>query len=203
MFVTNLRVFVGSLDRMNDDGAGQLLAIESFIQHPNYTTTTGYPNDIAILTFTGPADTSGPNVQNAILPEDNSNDFVASPCFMSGWGSTVPGSNQLSPTLQFVQIPTINNTYCENLLAGIDDAVPFDSSLCSYSAPTLDTGACNGDAGGPVSCYPSATDTSVLLAAGVMSYIVTTQGNCDTRYPTVSLRVGYYLPWISTIVPFP
>jgi len=59
-----------------------------FSQHENYNQGTNtYANDIAILHFASAINIGG-NVQAALLPANNNNDYSGLTCVISGWGRT-------------------------------------------------------------------------------------------------------------------
>ena len=57
-------------------------------QHPNYQRLVdGIPNNLAIITLLDTARIQS-NIQGALLPPDDTNDFNHAGCFMAGYGRT-------------------------------------------------------------------------------------------------------------------
>jgi len=58
------------------------------VQHENYGAgTASYSNDIAILHLATSISLGG-NIQAAVLPANNNNDYAGTTCVISGWGRT-------------------------------------------------------------------------------------------------------------------
>jgi hypothetical protein len=56
-------------------------------QHETYNSGPGtFPNDIAILTLATEIAANGGNIQYALLPRDNSDQFAGRSLVISGWG---------------------------------------------------------------------------------------------------------------------
>jgi len=129
-----------------------------------------------------------------VLPPDDSNDFTHRGCFAVGFGRTI-SNPAMSNTLQWLQMTAITNVECRNRFVGIQYADVLDTHICVMSQPPQD-GICNGDAGGPVFCHASESDTSTEYLAGIVSWFATVQNNCNLQYPQASSRISKYLDWI-------
>jgi secreted trypsin-like serine protease len=194
----NLRVVAGAVLLVGDVNSQEIL-ITGYTLHPNYAVDTGLPNDIAIANLAFNVVTGG-SAQNAVLPPDDSNIFLQSNCFLSGWGQTVQDDTTLPQVLQELQTPVIDNGNCAEQLTGFDNAAIFDTHICTQS-PNLDAGPCDADAGSPLTCCRSETDCAVRYVAGILSHFVTISGECSVREPAVSVRISKFLTWIRDTTP--
>lgn len=195
---TSLRVIAGAV-LLENDPSGQASDIASILTHPDYSISTGLPNDVAILTLVTPITTGG-TAQNAILPPDDSSIFFQTNCFFCGWGQTDPGSSTLPSTLQHLQIATMSNEQCAADLVGFDNALIFDTSICTLSSSGI-SGPCDADNGSPLTCCRSETDCTGRYVVGVLSYFVTVQGACQVDKPAVHVRLSKFLTWINDNTP--
>jgi len=189
-----LRVIAGLHTRSNQASA-QISNIASYTMHESYdNAAASYANDIAILIF----ETSiviGGDIQPAVLPADNSNQYVGLTCVISGWGRTSI-SNNLPDILQKASIPVISTAECASLMSGVSGTVVWDNHICLYDS-AQSTGSCNGDSGGPLNC-----PDGVTRVAGVTSWGVSTAlGRCLQTYPSVYTRTSAYIGWIVTNTP--
>jgi secreted trypsin-like serine protease len=188
---SNIRVIAGLHDR-SDTAGTQTANVASYVMHESYGSgLPSYSNDIAILTFATNINIGG-NVQAATLPANNNNDYAGTTCQISGWGRT-DGTNNLPNILQKASLPVISTATCSNEMSGVGGANIWDNHICVQD-PTGNSGACNGDSGGPLNC-PGAV-------AGVTSWVVSSGlGNCLPEYPSVYTRTSAYLGWIATNTP--
>jgi len=194
--------FKGGLIWRNDTSPdnGQLLIVASVLKHPDYNGfEAGVPNDLAIVTFLSPADVSGPNLKNAILPPDDTNRFNHKACWVSGFGR-VDDNYRYSQSLQYRQMDSIENDECAQRFSGVFRAEVLPTHLCVTAEPAAD-GPCNGDSGSPLHCHPSETDTTVLYQVSIMSWNAAVGGQCNLAFPTVSTRLSKYLDWLNTNTP--
>jgi secreted trypsin-like serine protease len=196
--VENLRVVAGTI-LLEGDVNRQEILITEYTLHPDYAVVTGIPNDIAIANLATNVVTGG-TAQNAVLPPDDSNLFLQSQCFLSGWGQTVQDDTTLPQVLQELQTPVIDNANCADQLTGFDNAAIFDFHICTQS-PNLDAGPCDADAGSPLTCCRSDGDCAVRYVVGLTSYFITISGECSVREPAVSVRTSKYLDWIRANTP--
>jgi secreted trypsin-like serine protease len=163
--------------------------------HADYDNgAASYANDIAILNLATPIVIGG-NIQAAVLPVDNSNQYVGLTCVISGWGRT--GITQTLPDiLQKASIGVIDTTECASLMSGVSGTIIWDNHICLYDSAN-NIGSCNGDSGGPLNCVDGVT-----RVAGVTSWGVSTAlGRCLQTYPSVYTRTSAYLDWIVANTP--
>jgi elastase-2 len=186
----NVRVIAG-LHQQNDLSGTQIANAASLTVHGDYGTgTASYSNDIAIINLASSISQGG-NVQYATLPANNNNNYAGVTCELSGWGRT-DATNNLPNTLQKTSIPVITTNQCDNAMSGVGGANVWDNHICVQD-PQGNTGACNGDSGGPLNCPDGGT-----RVVGVTSWVVSSGlGACLPAYPSVYTRVGSYLAWIN------
>uniref|UniRef100_P83298 Fibrinolytic enzyme, isozyme C n=2 Tax=Lumbricus TaxID=6397 RepID=FIBC_LUMRU len=185
----NIRVIAG-LWQQSDTSGTQTANVDSYTMHENYGAgTASYSNDIAILHLATSISLGG-NIQAAVLPANNNNDYAGTTCVISGWGRT-DGTNNLPDILQKSSIPVITTAQCTAAMVGVGGANIWDNHICVQD-PAGNTGACNGDSGGPLNCPDGGT-----RVVGVTSWVVSSGlGTCLPDYPSVYTRVSAYLGWI-------
>jgi len=66
--------------------ANKIIYIYNFVQHAGYSSSGGYPNDIAMLKFTN-IPTNGNTGYIAMATTGDSN-FAGASCVITGWGRT-------------------------------------------------------------------------------------------------------------------
>jgi elastase-2 len=152
-----------------------------------------FSNDISILNFAS-AIVIGGNIQPALLPADNSNNYAGLTCVISGWGRTGI-SNILPDTLQKASIQVITTAECQALVDSVAGSRVWDNQICLYDTAN-NIGSCNGDSGGPLNCPDGGT-----RVAGITSWGMSSGGNCLQTYPSVYTRTSAYLSWIAANTP--
>ncbi|XP_041366835.1 fibrinolytic enzyme, isozyme C-like [Gigantopelta aegis] len=179
--ISSFSVIVGQTDRT----VGQQIPITSAVMHPNYNNGDyTFYNDVATATLSASVDLNNPNIQVADLAKPADGDFAGVECTLTGWGRT-SSSNTLPETLQQTQMPALVSSSCENSMNAIGGKIG-PGHICFSSS---DTGACNGDSGGPARCNNK--------VSGIASWVVSSGGNCMVSYPSVYARVSEYYDWIT------
>ena len=174
---TSNYIMVGNVNR----NQGQNIQVANVINN-NWNQQT-MDNDIAILKLSTPL-TLGGDVQAICLPSDNFAPADGAPCWVSGWGTLQSGAQTLPTDLQWVSVPVVSQSSCNNAYSnGITD-----NMICAG----LSTGgkdSCQGDSGGPFVCM----EEGKPVITGVVSFGI---GCALADYPGVYARVTKYLPWI-------
>jgi secreted trypsin-like serine protease len=182
---------IAGLWARNDLSGTQTVDVDGYTMHAEYNAgLPTYSNDIAILNFASLIIIGG-NIQIATLPSNNNNDYAGTTCQISGWGLT-DGTNTLPLILQKTSIPVITTAQCSSAMSGVGGANIWENHICVQD-PAGNTGACNGDSGGPLNC-PG-------VVVGVTSWVVSGGGNCLPSYPSVYTRISAYLGWILANTP--
>jgi secreted trypsin-like serine protease len=202
--IFDLRVIAGMLNRDDRESTNtQTLSVAHYEQHPDFQRLVdGVPNNLAVITLGSAAVTTG-NVKNAVLPADDSNLYIHGACRVSGYGRTINNNPALASVLKWRQIAGITNTDCQARLDNIQYADVLDTHFCVMSDPP-GSGVCHGDAGSPVYCLESESDSwpdEVVKVVGINSWFVVTGGGCDLQYPQGSSRLSKYLEWIESVTP--
>jgi secreted trypsin-like serine protease len=189
-----LRVIAGLHSQIDQTNA-QISNIASYTMHGSYNDpVASYANDIAILNFATTI-TIGGNIQAAVLPADNSNQYVGLTCVISGWGRTSI-SQTLPDILQKAPIDVISTADCATRMTDVSGTIVWDNHICLYdSAQSI--GSCNGDSGGPLNCPDGSTVVAGVTSWGVSSAL----GRCLQTYPSVYTRTSAYLDWITANTP--
>jgi len=199
--VVNIRLWAGLFVR--EDYVltnAQQLSVNNVKVHDDYNEfISGLPNDIAILTFAWAADLSRPNIDVALLPPDDTNEFTQAGCTIIGWGR-FSEEQTFAWSLQYADINVISNSDCSTRMTGLDGKKIESTHICVESDPQAVV-ACSGDAGSPLLCGPSESETSPQYVVGITSWSVMNQSYCNAFYPSVYTRISKYLDWIAANTP--
>merc|ERR1712121_288260 len=183
---SQLSVVVGMHDRTTQrQGAPQRHRIAKIIQHPGWSmdSQNGFPNDIALMQLSTPADLSGKYAQTVHLADAGTNFEGNSDCWITGWGklSFLQGPPNI---LQEANIDIYSQATCRQSYGDVIKG----NHICVGKKHT--SGSCSGDSGGPLVCKEG--DSYTL--AGVTSFGLVT---CSTSYPSVYSRISYFRDWIA------
>jgi secreted trypsin-like serine protease len=191
--VGSITVIAGLHQRSGTPGS-QEVDISGYTMHADFEVgTPSFSNDVAILIFATQIVIGG-NIQPAVLPADNSNNYAGLTCVISGWGRT-SASNILPDTLQKASIGVITTAECQTLVDNVLGARIWDNHICLFDTANQ-IGSCNGDSGGPLNCPDGGT-----RVAGITSWGVSSGGDCLQSYPSVYTRTSAYLDWIAANTP--
>jgi len=176
---------------------GNRYLIDRWFLHPEYQFNDSmHINDIAIFKIKQYFD---PELRPCCLPTTQSSIYPQSKtsAVASGWGKLQSNPNiQNSPILQHVVLPIVDEKHkkCR------ESIVDINRQLCAgYDNLQIDT--CAGDSGGPLLVVEyNGQKQGHFVATGIVSY-----GNiqCDSSISSgIYTRVGFYLPWIRTILSY-
>jgi secreted trypsin-like serine protease len=136
--------------------------------------------DVALLQLSTP--TSAPAVTLASSPRGGTKALLA------GWGRTY--YNQEAPGEHLQWAPTVvqHPERCEH------EAPPFSpvSQVCVTNTSSRQTGACEGDSGGPL-LLPEPSAVGGMVQIGVADHVY---GECATTSPSVFTRVDAISAWV-------
>ncbi|XP_041353892.1 chymotrypsin-1-like [Gigantopelta aegis] len=188
-----LTVYYGSTNRIS---GGTELPVADYREHPDFLGNDepdhpgGYlANDIAVVTVGGTI-VFDDNVNMVSLAGPTDGDFSGTACNISGWGRTDLIS--APPTdLKRAEVNVLTHVECENYFENTTTRVGANPHVCVFSE---NSGACNGDDGGPLTCYSSRLATNILV--GVASWWSTLFNACDYTFPSVYTRISSYRDWI-------
>lgn len=190
-----IRVVAG-LTLLDDESGAQVSGAASFNIHPSYTgTDPGLTYDIAIVVLATPI-AAGGNVQFALLPADDSNDYAGLPASLTGWGKTARAAQIPNNEQQKESVDVLTNSECSSLFADAGFAGAISPiHLCSFSEGL---NACAGDIGGAVVVQDGGT-----RVAGVQSWPVdyAVPYSSAATVPRVATRTSALLQWIAANTP--
>jgi len=183
----SLTIVVGDHHKGNTQASEVTHTLQRIRMHQQYDgnslSTEGLPHDIALLEVQTPMQFNQ-YVQPACLPGEEDLDLVGNnDCWITGWGLTQ--GSQDENVLQELNIEVRTNRDCENIWG---QGMIRNSQVCLGHGQT---GACNGDSGGPLHCKVNGR----WVLAGATSW---GRSGCQTAgYPSVYTRVSSYLSWIA------
>merc|ERR1719328_217530 len=97
-----------------EQGQPTRYTLSRILVHPDWSPIPwkGFPNDIAMLYLSKPADMTSQYIQKVSLPEENQ-DFLSSRCLITGWGGT---KGQSKPNiLQEAEVDVLTNQECQKV----------------------------------------------------------------------------------------
>ncbi|XP_032358410.1 chymotrypsin-like protease CTRL-1 isoform X2 [Etheostoma spectabile] len=159
--------------------------VSRIIIHPDFNNVP-FNNDIALMKLSSPVNFTD-YIRPACLASNSSQFYNATPCWATGWGRLgVNDTNNLSDSLQEVQIPVIGAKQCSCNYSPIQGLNITGSMIC---AGQENKGICQGDGGGPLQCKQSL----MWIQAGITSFGVP----CALAgFPEVYARVSEFQTWI-------
>lgn len=175
-------------DNVKDDATPTDYEVDTWIPHPQYTTSEKV-NDIAIVRLKNKV-TFTSLIQPICLPtldEFKTRDFTGFTPFITGWGATAHRGPKTT-RLQQVQIQVTDKQMCKTSYQVMKKAVIDNRVIC---AGEDGKDSCQGDSGGPL-MMPRGRNGNFYLY-GIVSYGY----KCaEPGYPGVYTRVSEFMDWI-------
>jgi len=178
-----MTVYLGDHDTLRHEYGEQEVGVSSYINHPHYEEKYG-DNDFSLL-FLDRNIVFSKTIYSACLPNPYK-DYENTAVTAAGWGKDESGDSQ--NILQQVDLTTISNSHCNNILKqlGFKELRTTKNMICAdghYKS------ICIGDSGGPLMVKGREN-----IVIGVTSWVPTK--NCNENNPSVFARVSSQLGWI-------
>lgn len=179
----------GDYDRFRIEGSEITLSVKQSIAHPQYNPLT-VDNDIALLRLATPAKFST-YILPACLPSKNLAERMlhrnGTVTVVTGWGKDNETSHHFGSTLNFIEIPIIDNKECSrHMMNNLTQ-----NMLCGGVMGQIKD-ACEGDSGGPMMTLFH--DTWFLV--GLVSW---GEGCGQKDKLGIYTKVSSYLDWIDNV----
>jgi len=175
-----MTVYLGDHDTLRHEYGEQEAGVSIYKNHPSYDNIY-VDNDFSLL-FLDRNIVFSKTISSACLPNPCKN-YENTPVTAAGWGRDESGD---SPNiLQQVDLTTISNSHCNNILAQWGHRAT-KNMIC---ADGHYKGTCIGDSGGPLMVRGREK-----IVIGVTSWVPTK--NCNENNPSVFARVSSQLEWI-------
>ncbi|XP_045121094.1 transmembrane protease serine 9-like [Portunus trituberculatus] len=175
----------------------QMIEVEFKEVHPDYPRLYNY-HDIAVVRLKTPVKFTR-RVLPACLPLDPTEDHQNKRLTVVGWGYTSSGMQEMSSTLQKVEIPVVDLLTCSTQVAN-PYSIPMGITKDMLCAGELGKDSCQGDSGGPLmEQVPVGGASCEHTVVGVVSFGVGLKHSRCGRLG-VYARVSSYLDWITGII---
>ncbi|XP_063877363.1 transmembrane protease serine 9-like isoform X1 [Scylla paramamosain] len=175
----------------------QVIEMEFKEVHPHYPRLYNY-HDIAVARLKSPVKFTR-RVLPACLPLDPTDDYQNKRLTVVGWGHTASGMQEMSSTLQKVEIPVVDLLTCFSKVVN-PYSIPMGITKDMLCAGELGKDSCQGDSGGPLMDRVAVGDaTCEHTVVGVVSFGVGA-GRSRCGRLGVYARVSSYLDWITGII---
>jgi len=178
-----MTVYLGDHDTLRHEYGEQEAGVSSYKNHPYYEEIY-VDNDFSLL-FLDRNIVFSKTISSACLPNPYKN-YENIPVTAAGWGRDESGDSQ--HILQQVDLTTISNSHCNNILkkVGKGGLRTTKNMIC---ADGHYKGTCIGDSGGPLMVKGREN-----IVIGVTSWMPTK--NCNENNPSGFARVSSQLGWI-------
>ncbi|KAH9489623.1 hypothetical protein Btru_037540 [Bulinus truncatus] len=178
------------LDSPNDVVAvidGNHRDIQYLIRHKEFTETDS-KNDIALIKLDSPVCSFG-NLMPVCLPLIDYDFEYSQFCYVTGWGVYQKHGTESSPEMRQLRVSVLPQSICSFSYALVKLGAD-ERNICVDAGDMDDSGPCNGDSGGPLSCKPGPK----YYVAGLTQRSDT---NCTgTFLPFLFMRTSFYTQWI-------
>ncbi|XP_075061812.1 serine protease 55-like [Mixophyes fleayi] len=180
----NLKVLAGHTTL---DETAPFMVVKKIILHPQYSKRNG-DNDIALLLLLSALHFNKMTAPICLPPPASYNPSTWKTCYVTGWGTTDPGTIYTAPTLKKVKLLLFSFKQCM--------AWMFSVTHNMFCAGISEGGkdACQGDSGGPLVCRNSTHKTWYQI--GIVSW---GEGCGKPMKPGVYAVVSNYIEWIQSV----
>ncbi|XP_060926115.1 elastase-1-like [Limanda limanda] len=188
----SVRAVMGDLILNSHHGAGQVRDVIGVYIHPdwnNYSISSG--NDIALLRLSSDV-SMNLNVKLPGLPSSAEMLPDDTPCYITGYGR-ISTDGSMSDRMRYALLPIVDHQTCTS--AGWWGSTVKTTMICAGGGAQS---ACNGDFGGPLSCWIN----NSYYVHGVASFVSGMGCNAPQK-PTVFTRVSAYVTWMYSVMDNP
>ncbi|XP_043277367.1 chymotrypsin-1-like [Venturia canescens] len=156
--------------------------VEEAVVHPEFDMEHSISNDIALLRVEEPFEFSE-TVSPVPLAERGFETPAGTVATVSGWGYLKNGG-KATTKLQRTNVLVASQELCNEIYS--QSGMPIrDSQVCTFN-PDVETGACHGDSGGP------------LTIDGILVGVTSWGFECASKkWPAVLTRVSEHVDWIN------
>ncbi|KAJ8020319.1 Transmembrane protease serine 3 [Holothuria leucospilota] len=171
----NLTVTAASLE-IGDDSQPEeenMRKVRQIYMHPGYASERSIVNnDFMMLKLDEPF-SLGPTIQTACVQIAADVIQPGAECYVAGWGKHYRTNlkNNLSPTLQYSDVPLLSRRECEHYAANVSRrqlSIFTKEKFCAGVWTKDWYGPCQGDSGGPLVCFEN--NSKSWYVVGVVSY---------------------------------
>ncbi|XP_016335834.1 elastase-1-like [Sinocyclocheilus anshuiensis] len=187
------RIVLGKHQLKRAESAERIFLVKRIYRHEHfrYPAHSELDYDIALVKAATDIQTSN-FIRYACLPRKQINLKPGHYCWVTGWGDTRGGKENVSlaEALNQAQLPVIDYKTCRQKKFWVDRV--RDSMICAGFRDTEGTpAACQGDSGGPLLCQVGRDHWEVhgIVSFGPIGCMVENK-------PSVFTRTTAYIPWI-------
>jgi secreted trypsin-like serine protease len=168
----------GVFNRAVEEPQRQIRRVLKVINHPDYSQTNLFANDICLLEVDKPF-LMTKFVKPVCLPSITTLDIKSATITAMGWGSVTGDQNNSATIMQEADLKIMP------AIAAINQTIQFAAGAGET------TTTCFGDSGGPLVVLYNERATQV----GIVSF-----GVNPCKPPSYYTRVSYFVPWIESVV---
>ncbi|XP_078264729.1 transmembrane protease serine 3 [Rhinoraja longicauda] len=182
IFLSSWRVYAGIVEQPLTTSSSY--RVKRIIHHQRFRSQS-YDYDLALLKLERPL-AFNDWIQPICLPNWGQDFPDGKACWISGWGLTSEGADEISLDLREAEVPLIANNVCRH--PDVYNKRISSRMICAgYLHGGIDT--CQGDSGGPLAC----SEENGWRLVGITSWGA---GCANHNKPGVYARVSEYLEWI-------
>ncbi|XP_065295413.1 chymotrypsin-2-like isoform X1 [Dermacentor albipictus] len=167
------------------DGEFTGVRAHKIIAHPRYVKRREIVHDVALVKL--PVDLEFNRFMKPVCLPTQKMDVAGEILVVAGWGET--GSADYSKSLRRAEVVGVTDELCQDELRTVRDrkrATP-GPVICAFR---IDTGACRGDSGGPLTLRG---DDGRTLQLGIVAF---GEHKCPPSVPPLYARVSSHMQWI-------
>ncbi|CAM5117881.1 unnamed protein product [Eretmochelys imbricata] len=201
--ISAYRVQLGEKRIVSETPAESFSSVKRIIPHPNYNSNS-FLADIALVELEKPIAFTA-SISPVCLLDASVRVPSGKPCWVTGWGNTLPQVYMPPETLQELEVLTVDSTICnDRYREGLREPSGYnpikDDMICAEYLGAY-KGFAWGDSGGPLVCEEGGT----WYLAGIVSWVMVIKLNgvvsVAPGYPGVYNRPNAHNEWIKKNMP--